>query len=302
MKKILVAIVGPTAVGKTKVSIRIASHFNTEIISADARQFYKEMNIGTATPTIPELKQVIHHLINHLSVTQQYSAGDFEKEALAKLEELFSHNDVVVVTGGSGLFIRALLQGLDVFPEVSDAVIVELDRLYELHGLESLQKLLKDKDPDYYEVVDQNNPQRLLRALAVCISSGQPYSTFRKTKPAHRTFVPLLIGLELDRKVLYQQINERVDRMMKDGLLEEVKSLKSFAHLNPLQTVGYQELFDYLDDKSSLTEAVDLIKQHTRNYAKRQMTWFRKEKDITWFHPDQVGEIIAFIEGEMGER
>ncbi|HUM47405.1 MAG TPA: tRNA (adenosine(37)-N6)-dimethylallyltransferase MiaA [Chitinophagales bacterium] len=300
MKKILVAVVGPTAVGKTKASISIASHFNTEIISADARQFYKEMNIGTAKPSVAEMQQVPHHFISHLSVRDDYSAGDFEKEALAKLEELFLHQDVVVVTGGSGLFVRALLQGLDVFPGVSEHVIADLDRLYKSEGIQALQKLLKEKDPGYYEVVDRNNTQRLLRALAVCMSSGQPYSTFRKAKPAYRTFVPLLIGLELERKELYHQINERVDRMMQEGFLEEVKTLQSFAQLNPLQTVGYQELFDHIDGKLSLKDAIDLIKQHTRNYAKRQLTWFRKEKDIVWFHPDQVREMIGFIEGKLG--
>lgn len=301
MKKILVAVVGPTAVGKTKASIRIAKHFHTEIISADARQFYREMNIGTATPSAAELQEVPHHFINHLSVRDDYSAGDFEKEALAKLELLFLDHDVVVVTGGSGLFIRALLQGLDVFPGVSERVVADLDRLYKLEGIQALQKLLQEKDPGYYEVVDRNNPQRLLRALAVCMSSGQPYSAFRKTKPAYRTFVPILIGLELDRKILYQQIDERVNRMMQEGLLEEVKTLQSFAGLNPLQTVGYQELFDHIDGKSSLGEAVDLIKQHTRNYAKRQLTWFRKEKNIVWFHPDELHEMIGFIEGRIGE-
>jgi tRNA dimethylallyltransferase len=299
VKKILITIVGPTAVGKTKVSIEVAQHFKTEIISADARQFYREMNIGTAKPSAHDQQIVPHYFINHLSVTEEYSAGDFEKDAIQKLETLFNSHDVVVMTGGSGLFIKAVLQGLDSFPEVNESVEEDLQRVFDGEGIAALQKLLKEHDEVYYKKVDLNNPQRLLRALAVCISSGKPYSSFRKTPSKKRNFIPVKIGLQLDRKILYQQIDERVDGMMKEGLLEEVKSLEAFSNVNALQTVGYNELFDYLTGINSLEDAVKLIKQHTRNYAKRQMTWFRNEKDITWFQPEQVKEIIEFCETQI---
>ncbi|MGB3074990.1 MAG: tRNA (adenosine(37)-N6)-dimethylallyltransferase MiaA [Chitinophagales bacterium] len=295
MKKYLVTVVGPTAVGKTKVSIQIARHFSTAIISADARQFYKEMNIGTATPSFEELQSVPHYFINQLSVAQDYTAGDFEKEAIATLETLFKTQDVVVLVGGSGLFISALLYGLDVFPEITDAANSELSQLYLSGGIEALQKLLKEKDPDYFAFVDRNNPQRLLRALSVCLSVGKPYSSFRNKNKVKRNFIPIQIGLQIERKTLYRQIDERVDKMMQEGLLEEVKTLLPYEHLNPLQTVGYRELFSYLDGRSSLEDAVNLIKQHTRNYAKRQLTWFRKENGITWFTPAQLEEILLFI-------
>lgn len=296
MKKILITIVGPTAVGKTKVSIEVAQHFKTEIISADARQFYREMNIGTAKPSMKELQVVPHHFINHLSVSQEYSAGDFEKEAIKTIDALFNLHDVLVMTGGSGLFIKAVLQGLDSFPQVNESVEKDLKALLDSEGITALQQLLEKHDEVYYKKVDLDNPQRLLRALTVCISSGKPYSSFLRVHKKERDFIPVKIGLHLDRKILYQQINERVDRMMKEGLLEEVRSLTNFSNLNALQTVGYQELYDHLSGKNSLEEAVKLIKQHTRNYAKRQMTWFRNEKDITWFQPQQVTEIIKFCE------
>ncbi|MEP7128526.1 MAG: tRNA (adenosine(37)-N6)-dimethylallyltransferase MiaA [Chitinophagales bacterium] len=295
----MVTVVGPTAVGKTKVSIQIAQHFKTAIISADARQFYQQMNIGTATPSVEELQTVPHYFINHLSVTQDYTAGDFEKDAIATLETLFQTHDVVVLVGGSGLFIRALLNGLDVFPEITDAANSELRQLYLSGGIEALQKLLKEKDPDYFAMVDRNNPQRLLRALSVCLSGGKPYSSFRNKNKVQRNFMPVQIGLQIERKILYRQIDERVDSMMQEGLLEEVKTLLPYAQLNPLQTVGYHELFSYLNGESSLENAVKLIKQHSRNYAKRQLTWFRKENDITWFHPEQLDEMLLFINGKI---
>lgn len=295
MKKYLVTVVGPTAVGKTQVSIRIAQLYNTAVVSVDARQFYKEMKIGTATPGDHELQMVPHYFISHLSVTQPYSAGDFEKDAMVRLDELFQSHDVVVAAGGSGLFIRAMLEGLDVFPEVQPEATTEVNRLYHAGGLNALQRLLKEMDPEYYAEVDRNNPQRLMRALSVCLSSGSPYSSFKNKKLAKRNFHPIKIGLELERRLLYQYIDQRVDKMMKAGLVAEVKSLIAFAHLNPLQTVGYTELFDYLRGESTLETAVSLIKQHSRNYAKRQLTWFKKEKDIRWFQPSQLEEIFAYI-------
>ncbi len=295
MKKYLVTVVGPTAVGKTHVSIRIAQQYNTAVVSVDARQFYKEMKIGTATPGDLELQMVPHYFISHLSVTQPYSAGDFEKDALVRLDELFKSHDVVVAAGGSGLFMRAMLEGLDVFPEVQPEATTEVNSLYQAGGLNALQLRLKEMDPEYYAEVDRNNPQRLMRALSVCLSSGSPYSSFKKKKVAKRNFHPIKIGLELERRLLYQYIDQRVDKMMEAGLVAEVKSLLEFAHLNPLQTVGYTELFDYLRGESTLETAVSLIKQHSRNYAKRQLTWFKKEKDIRWFQPWQLEEIFACI-------
>jgi len=292
-------IVGPTAVGKTKISVQLAKHFNTEIISADARQFYREMNIGTAKPSTEELRLVKHHFIGQLSVEQEYSAGDFEKDAIAKLEELFKIHDVVVMTGGSGLFVKAVLHGLDSFPEVSDVVEENLQAFYSSEGLHGLQNLLKDLDPGYYAKVDRNNPQRLLRALAICISAGKPYSSFRRVKPKKRNFTAINVGLIMNREDLYRRIEARVDEMIQQGLLQEAERLREFQMLNALQTVGYKELFDYLNGLNSLENSVELIKQHTRNYAKRQMTWFRKEKNMTWFSPDEVNKIISFIESKI---
>lgn len=296
MKKFLVVITGPTAVGKTAVSIRVASHFKTEIISADARQFYREMNIGTAKPSAQELNAVPHHFISHLSVHENYSAGDFEKDALQKIEALFENHSLLVLTGGSGLFINAVLNGFDRFPEVKPEVKEELQKRYAEDGIPGLQKLLKDADPVYYEKVDRDNPQRLLRALEVSISSGQAYSSFLKSKNKARDFTAIMIGLEMEREELYRMIDGRTGEMMQKGLLAEAQSLYHLRHLNALQTVGYNELFDYIDGKTSLEEAVNLVSQHTRNYAKRQMTWFRKQENIKWFHPSQVEEIISYIE------
>ncbi|MBA2422219.1 MAG: tRNA (adenosine(37)-N6)-dimethylallyltransferase MiaA [Chitinophagales bacterium] len=294
--KFLIAVAGPTAIGKTKVSIALARYYNSEIISADARQLYREMNIGTAKPLHNELNSITHHFINHCSIHQAYSAGDFEKEALLKINYLFESHDVLVITGGSGLFMRAVLQGLNEFPSVNKQVQHRLDDILKSQGIIALQNLLRDYDPKYYESADLNNPRRLLRALSVSISSGKPYSSFKTNDVQPRNFQVIKIGLYLDRNILYHRINNRVDQMMQDGFLQEAQNLKPFAHLNALQTVGYQELFDHLDGKLTLPEAVNLIKQHSRNYAKRQLTWLRKEKDITWFHPDQIQEMIVFVE------
>lgn len=301
MKKILIVIVGPTAAGKTSVSIHVAKHFYTEIISADARQFYLELNLGTAKPTVEQLAMVPHHFINHLSIYDDYSAGKFENEAISLLNDLFVYHDVIAMAGGSGLFVKALLEGIDSIPQADDVIGLIMKQLYNDEGLTALQKLLKEHDPDYYEKVDLNNPHRLIRALTVCLSSGKPFSSFRKAQKKQRDFIPVKIGLETDRKELYQRINQRVDDMMQQGLLEEAKELFPHRNLIALQTVGYRELFDFLEGKISPDKAVDLIKQNTRRYAKRQMTWFRKEKDITWFQAGQLPEIIQFIEGKMNE-
>lgn len=301
-KKILITIVGPTAVGKTQSSIKIAHHFHTEIISADARQFYREMNIGTAKPSAIELELIPHHFINHLSVKDDYSAGDFEKDAIKKIDQLFESHDLLVMTGGSGLFIKAVLDGFNSFPEVSKDVKEDLQKVLDAEGINKLQNLLEMHDPEYYKKVDRRNPQRLLRALAVSISSGQAYSSFKKTRKSSRKFIPLKIGLQLDRKELYRRIDERVDRMMTEGLIDEVMSLKEFWNQNALQTVGYREFFLYNESTDHPEDYAELIKQHSRNYAKRQLTWFKKDKEIKWFHPVEIKEMIAFIEGAVKEK
>lgn len=295
MKKTLVVIVGPTAVGKTKISIRVAQRFNTEIISADARQLYQGMRIGTAAPSQEDLSLVRHHFINSIPLTTTYSAGDFEHDALLKLDSLFKTHDVVVLAGGSGLFVRALISGLDAFPAVDKNVTRQLKDLLVNEGIGVLRQMLIEKDPEYASTVDLDNPHRLIRALSVCISSGRHYSSFRKGKAVARSFDNIMIGLQTDRKKLYDRIDARVDRMMSEGLLEEVRAMQPFAAANALQTVGYQELFDYLEGKLTLQGAVALIKQHSRNYAKRQLTWFRREKNITWFDAADEEGILAFL-------
>lgn len=315
-KPYLITVAGPTAAGKTKTAIRLAQHFQTEIISADARQFYREMNIGTAKPTADEFKTVTHHFINSLSVHDDYNAGKYETDALNTLNEIFSRKEIAVMVGGSGLFLRTVTDGLDELPSGDRTIRKELNTLMETEGITALQKLLKEKDPEYFEVVDKKNPRRLLRALEVCISTGKPFSSFhsmlrdatpdnaaapQRQQNHNRNFVTIKIGLQPEKEKLYRQINNRVDEMMKSGLLEEAKKLLPLRHLNALQTVGYSELFEHLEGKMTLEEAVEKIKQHTRNYAKRQMTWFRKEKDIEWFEPEELNGIIRHIEQRINQ-
>ena len=299
MKKFLVTVCGSTATGKTEVSIDIAKHFRTEIISSDARQFYLELSTGTAKPSVEQLAEVPHHFISHLSVHSDYSAGAFEREVIPFINGLFSAHEVVVMVGGSGLFMKAVLEGFDSFPPVDKKVKEYLVRLHEREGLPALQKLLEQYDPVYFKQVDQDNPSRLIRALGVCISSGIPYSSFRKEEKKLRSFIPVKIGLALSKEELQSRIHDRVDRMMANGLVDEAKKMLPYRKLNALLTVGYAELFDFFDGKISLEQAVQQIKLNTMQYAKRQMTWFRKDKDITWFHPSQCREIIAFIEQRM---
>lgn len=288
-------IAGPTAVGKTTLAIEIAIHFGTEIISADSRQFYKEMNIGTAKPTAVELAQVKHHFIDNLSVTDYYTAGMFEKEALKCAEELFKKYPVLVMVGGSGLFIQSFCNGMDEIEPSDLKIREELNNTLTKSGLEYLQERLKVLDPEYYLQVDLKNPQRVIRALEVCISTGKPYSSFRTKTKAERDFNIVKIGLNTSREVLYERINKRVDDMMQAGLLEEVRGLYPDRELNALQTVGYTELFDYLDTKIPLGEAIALIKRNSRRYAKRQLTWFKRDPEIVWFEPSQLQDILNYI-------
>ncbi|WP_245747674.1 tRNA (adenosine(37)-N6)-dimethylallyltransferase MiaA [Parapedobacter koreensis] len=300
MAKTLVCIVGPTAIGKTAVGIQLAQHFHTVILSADSRQFYRELSIGTAKPTDNELASVPHYFIDSHSVMDDYSAGDFERDALQCLEELFSRLDVVLLVGGSGLFVDAVCRGLDDLPKALPGVRDRLNNLYKEQGLEPLQERLKGVDPTYYEQVDIQNPQRVIRALEVYESTGLPFSHFRQQAAGTRPFKILRIGLDTDRTYLYERINNRVDAMIAAGLLDEVKSLLPFRHKSSLQTVGYAELFDYLDGRYTWQEAVDKIKQNTRKYAKRQLTWFRKDPATVWFRPEAVDEMISLIAPHVG--
>lgn len=295
MANTLVCIVGPTAIGKTVQGIELARALDTVILSADSRQFYREMNVGTAKPSSAELATVPHYFIDSHQVTEGYSAGDFEREALALLADLFASHDVVVLVGGSGLFIDALCHGLDNLPKPSPGIRDRLNTLHGDRGLTYLQEMLKDVDPVYYGEVDIHNPQRVIRALEIYESTGKPFSHFRRKQEVVRPFQVLKIGLNTDRELLYQRINARVDAMMEQGLLEEVKSLLPYRALSPLQTVGYSELFDYLDGHCSFEEAIRRIKQNTRRYAKRQLTWFKKDTSTTWFEPHETSAIIRFV-------
>ena len=292
-------VFGPTAVGKTEVAIALAKYFHTEILSADSRQFYRELNIGVAKPNAEQLATVPHHFVGHLSIQDDYSAGDYERDAIELLEKVFTTHPVAFLVGGSGLFIKVVLEGLDTFPGVGEKVNRKLAKILEDEGIEGLQKLLKEHDPDHYEKVDRSNPQRLMRALGVTLSSGKPYSSFRKSNPKSRDFEVVKIGLNLPRETLYARIDERVDEMIRRGLVEEAKQLLPFREKKSLQTVGYTELFDFLEGKIPLEESINLVKQHTRNFAKRQITWFRKEKDVQWFSPGEVDRMIECISGKI---
>lgn len=282
-KKNLISVVGPTAIGKTALAIKIADHYGTEIISADSRQFFKEMRIGTAVPSQEELASVPHHFIQNKSIFESYSVGDFEKEALAKLELLFKHKDVVVLVGGSGLYVDAITHGLDHFPKIAPEIRQNLNETLSNKGIASLQEQLKALDPEYHNKVDLNNPHRLIRALEVCLGTGAPFSSFLKQpKTTKRPFHTITLGISAAREIIYDRINLRVDLMMDAGLLQEVKALEQYKELNALQTVGYKELFQYLNGDFDLETAIGEIKKNTRRFAKRQLTWLRKKEDIIW--------------------
>jgi tRNA dimethylallyltransferase len=301
--KYLITIVGPTAIGKTALSIALAQHFNCEIISCDSRQFFKEMTIGTAVPNQDELNSVTHHFIQNKSIFENYTVGDYEKEALLKLEELFSKNDFAILIGGSGLYVDAILKGFDEFPDIDPEIRAEVNSNYERLGINYLQEQLKKFDPDYFQrITIENpqtlqNPQRMMRFVEVCIGTQKPYSSFLNQKKNNRNFTPVLIGLEADREVIYNRINQRVDIMMNDGLLEEAKVLYPNKALNALQTVGYRELFSYFDREFSLPFAIEEIKKNTRRFSKRQLTWFKRNESTKWFdYAIDRKEIINHIE------
>ncbi|MDQ8006281.1 MAG: tRNA (adenosine(37)-N6)-dimethylallyltransferase MiaA [Pedobacter sp.] len=294
-QKTLIVIVGPTAIGKTSLAIQLAKHFQTEIISADSRQFFKEMSIGTAKPSEEELAAAPHHFINSHSVTQLFSTGDFEVEALALMHKLFTEHNVLVMVGGSGLYINAICNGLDDMPDIDLNIREQLNQQFADEGIEPIRKQLSELDPEYFAKVDQSNPQRMIRGLEVVLSTGQKLSSFLTSNKKERPFNIIKIGLNTDREKLYNQINHRVDVMIENGLVEEVKSLEAYKELNALKTVGYSEIFDYLDGKTDLATAIDKIKQNTRRFAKRQLTWFRKDTETTWFEPGQNEQVIAFV-------
>jgi tRNA dimethylallyltransferase len=299
LKKTLISIVGPTAIGKTALAIQLAQHFGTEIISADSRQFFKEMAIGTAKPNATELAAAKHHFIDSHSVSQLFSTGDFEVEGLKKLDEIFKEHDLAVMVGGSGLYVNALINGLDEMPDIDLSIREKLNKQFEAEGLALIQNQLAELDPAYFAKVDQQNPQRMIRGLEVYLSTGQKLSSMLSATKKVRPFNIIKIGLNTDRAVLYDRINRRVDQMMAHGLVDEVKSLIPFKKYNALNTVGYSELFDYLDGKISFEDAIAAIKQNTRRFAKRQLTWFRRDEEINWFEPDEVSAIIHFTENKL---
>lgn len=296
----LITIVGATAIGKTALSIKLAKHFNTDIISCDSRQFYKEMTIGTAVPSSDELSQVMHHFIQNRSVFDDYNVGQFERDALGKLEELFQKNNIAVMVGGSGLYVDAVLKGLDYFPDVKPEIREKLNQQLKENGLESLQKQLKELDIDSYNSIAIDNPHRIIRALEICIGTGKPYSYYKNKPKAARNFTPILIGIDAEREIIYNRINQRVDIMANEGLLDEAKSLHQHKELNALQTVGYRELFQYFDKEITLDFAISEIKKNTRRFAKRQNTWFKKNKDIEWFdYEAELEKSINYIKSKL---
>lgn len=300
MSKTLVVLLGPTGVGKTDLSIDIAKYFNTSIISCDSRQIYQEMSIGTAVPTKEQLETVTHYFIQTLSVKNYYNSWQFEQQALQKIEELFQHSDVVVMTGGSMMYIDAVCKGIDDIPTISPELRAELMEKYEKEGLDAIRKMLKELDPLFYDAVDLNNGKRVLHAVEVCLMAGKPYSSLRINAPRKREFGILKIGLIREKEELYERINRRVDSMLQEGLETEVRTLYPLRHLNSMNTVGYKEFFDYFDGTIDYNEAVRLIKRNSRRYAKKQMSWFRRDTDIQWFHPDQKAEIFQALEHVIG--
>jgi tRNA dimethylallyltransferase len=291
----LVVIVGPTAVGKTSLSIQLAKALDTEIVSADSRQIFREMNVGTAKPSEEELQTVKHHFINSHSVTEDYDAATYGDEALQVIQQIFSTRQFAILCGGSGLYIKAVCEGFDDIPEIPQEVRNDLIKNYEASGIWYLQNLMEQLDPDLFKQIDRSNPHRLIRALEVKIATGVSISTFRKKNTREHNFNIIKIGLELPREILNERIDRRMDEMIANGLFDEAKSLYRFKEKNALQTVGYQEIFDWMDGQYDYEEAVRLLKRNSRRYAKRQMTWFKRDHDVHWFLPNQFNEILALI-------
>ena len=293
--KTLIVILGPTAIGKTALSIKLARHFNTEIISSDSRQLFKEMKIGTAVPSTEELNSVKHHFIGNLSISDYYNVSKFENDALQKLDDIFLKKNLAIMVGGSGLYIDAVCKGIDDLPDPDRKLRHEINEIFKSSGIETLQKKLKELDPEYYLIVDLKNPKRLMRAIEVCLQTGKTYTSLRKNKSGKRDFNIIKIGLNCEREKLFDRINLRVDKMINEGLLDEVKELYKHKNLNSLNTVGYKEIFDFLDNKTTFEQAIENIKTNTRRYAKRQLTWFKRDEVIKWFHPTEKNEIILYL-------
>lgn len=300
--KTLISVVGQTALGKTKLAIALARHFNTEILSADSRQFYKEMLIGTAVPSQEELATAPHHFIQHKSIFEDYSVGDFERDGLSLLDKLFKENEIVILVGGSGLYVDAVTKGLDDFPEVPSEIRNTLNERLEKEGIKILQTELEQKDPLHFQTIDRNNPHRLIRALEICIGTGKPYSSFLSGKKKVRPFKTITVGLEAEREIVYGRINQRVDKMIALGLLKEAKELHKHQNLNALQTVGYKELFKHFDKEWDLDFAISEIKKNTRRFAKRQMTWFKKNENTLWVNYEyDIDGLLSTLENKINE-
>lgn len=297
--KTLIVVVGATGSGKTDLSLRLATHFAAPILSTDSRQLYRGVPIGTAQPTAEQLAAVEHHFIASHELTDSFSCGEYEVQALARLDELFAKHDKVVAVGGSGLYIQALCEGMDNLPHTDEELRQRLTKRLREEGIESLLAELKRLDPAHYEQVDRQNPSRVLRAVEVCLQTGLPYSSLRTGERHKRNFCIVKVGIEWEREVLYERINRRVDMMIAEGLEAEARAVYPLRHLNSLQTVGYREMFEYFDGKISHEEAVELIKRNSRRYAKRQMTWFRRDEEIRWFSPDQTDAMIEFLENKI---
>lgn len=294
-KKSLIVLVGPTGVGKTETSLALAEHFHAPILNADSRQIYKGMTVGTAAPTLEERSRAEHHFVQFLNPGDYYSAAQFEMDAMALLEDLFQKHDYVLLSGGSMMYIDAVCHGIDDIPTVDDVTRKMMLERYEKEGLEPLVQELRVLDPEYYQIVDLKNPKRVIHALEICYMTGKTYSSFRTNTKKQRPFHIVKVGLRREREVLYDRINRRVTKMIQDGLEEEVKALLPFRNTNSLNTVGYKEMFAYFDGKMSLEEAADKIRQNSRIYSRKQMTWFKRDNQIKWFEPEQLGDIIAYI-------
>ena len=295
----LIAVVGPTAVGKTSLAIRLAEHYKTEIVSADARQVYRELGIGTAKPTEDELRMIRHHFINHKSIKEDYTAGTYGREARAVMDQLFASHKQVVLCGGSGLYIKAVLEGFDNLPQVDPEIRHGIIEDFDTRGLSWLQQEVQKNDPDYFETVDRQNPQRLMRALEIILGTGQTFSGFHKKEKIDLPYDVVKIGLYMEREKLYKAIDRRMDVMIENGLFAEAESFFTVRHLNALQTVGYQEAFGFFEGLHNKEEAVRLMKRNSRRYAKRQLTWFRKDKEIHWYHPEDFGQILKMLNEKL---
>jgi tRNA dimethylallyltransferase len=291
----LIVVTGPTAVGKTALTIEIAKHYGIPIINADSRQIYQELKIGTASPTAEQMQQVKHYFVGTKSITDYYNASMYEQEVVQLLEKLFVDSPVQLLSGGSMMYIDAVCNGIDDIPTVRDDIRNEMKRRYQEEGLEALCEDLRRLDPEHYEVVDRQNHRRVIHALEICYQTGKTYTSFRTQKRKERPFQIVKIGLTRDRQELYDRINQRVDTMMSEGLLDEVRSVSAYRSTNALNTVGYKELFDYIDGRWPLEEAVERIKGNTRRYARKQLTWYKRDEQVTWFHPDQQNKILKFI-------